>query len=142
MQDGIGRNSDLLTEALEHANELEARSANLKSEVDNAKSPAARTLEAANAYSDIAEGLTNGTDLAMSALQTADEAASMVGIHILLHSNFKNHYFHFCRFRHLALEIRLLKHWQGLKNYMKLPITTKTTSEIHSSLKLKPRHKM
>ncbi len=47
---GIERNAALLTESFEHANKLESQALELKTQVDNAKSPAERALNAASAY--------------------------------------------------------------------------------------------
>ena len=77
-QEGIGKNRELLLESYEHAAQLDAQAGALQSEVANAKSPAERILDAANAYSTIAGALQNATSSAEKALETADEAASMV----------------------------------------------------------------
>ena len=52
----------------------------MKEEVEAAKSPAARILEAANAYSTIADGIKNATEAADMAFESAEKASSMVRI--------------------------------------------------------------
>lgn len=75
---GLARNFELLKEAADHANLLEQQASVLDDDVENAKSPASRAIEAATAYSNIAKALQNATTEANKAMKAAEEAASMV----------------------------------------------------------------
>jgi laminin alpha 3/5 len=78
---GIARNFDLLQEAAEHASQLEQQATVLEDEVANAKNPAVRAIDAANAYQRIVAALKNANDGATKAMQAAEDAANMsVGV--------------------------------------------------------------
>ena len=74
---GIAQNNQLVQEAAAHADSLEAQAEDLKGEIDNAKSPVAQALGAANAFSDIINGLKNASEGAQKAFEAAEEAASI-----------------------------------------------------------------
>ena len=74
---GIAQNIQLVQEASDHANSLEAQAEALKGEIDNAKSPVSSALGAANAFSDIVDGLKNATDSAEKAMEAAEAASSI-----------------------------------------------------------------
>ena len=74
---GIAKNIQLVQEASDHANSLEAQAEALKGEIDNAKSPVSSALGAANAFSDIVNGLKNASDSAEKAMEAAEAASSI-----------------------------------------------------------------
>ena len=74
---GIAKNIQLVQEASDYANSLEAQAEALKDEIDTAKSPVSSALGAANTFSDIINGLKKASDSAEKAMEAAEAASSI-----------------------------------------------------------------
>ena len=74
----IAKNLNLVQEASDHANGLHDQAMALQGEIENAKTPVVQALSAANAYSNIAQGLKNASDSAEKAMEAAEAASSIV----------------------------------------------------------------
>ena len=77
-EEGIQRNSQLSSDAVEHANMLAEQAMGLKETVDSSKGNATKILDAANAYSSIADGVNEAIASAETALETADNLTQLV----------------------------------------------------------------
>ena len=72
-----------MTNAVEHANQLAQNAMALKDQINSAKEPAKQTLEAANAYSNIADSVNAAIESSNAALAKADELTQVVRKHTL-----------------------------------------------------------
>ena len=68
----------LASEATQHAKLLQKNADDLRQILDSAKSPTMRALDAANAYNNINEYIQQASEAARKALETSENAASMV----------------------------------------------------------------
>ena len=90
-EEGVQQNSQLMSNAVEHANQLAQNAMALEDQINSAKEPAKQTLEAANAFSNIADSVNAAIESSNAALAKADELTQVVRKHIqILH----NIYFH------------------------------------------------
>ena len=72
-----------MSNAVEHANQLAQNAMALKDQINSAKEPAKQTLEAANAYSNIADSVNAAIESSNAALAKADELTQVVRKHTL-----------------------------------------------------------
>ena len=70
-----------MSNAVEHANQLAQNAMALKDQINSAKEPAKQTLEAANAYSNIADSVNAAIESSNAALAKADELTQVVRKH-------------------------------------------------------------
>ena len=73
----INNNVDAVLEAAQHANDLEMQAEQLRTILDDTKSPAERTLEAASAYDNIGNDINESQQRAAKALEMSNEVALM-----------------------------------------------------------------
>ena len=76
-----------MSNAVEHANQLAQNAMALKDQINSAKEPAKQTLEAANAYSNIADSVNAAIESSNAALAKADELTQVVRKHIYVLHN-------------------------------------------------------
>ena len=72
-----------MSNAVEHANQLAQNAMALKDQINSAKEPAKQTLEAANAYSNIADSVNAAIESSNAALAKADELTQVVRKHTI-----------------------------------------------------------